>query len=84
MVIFIITVAACEAAIGLALILMLFRMSGKLDIAFWQNVREEGQAGFVDKKIPEEPRDDKVWPRLTPAGVEPELDQDEQLHRSRV
>jgi NADH-quinone oxidoreductase subunit K len=39
LVIFILTVAACEAAIALALVLMLFHRSGKLDIAFWQEIR---------------------------------------------
>ena len=34
LVVFIITVAACEAAIALALVLMLYRRSGKLDIVF--------------------------------------------------
>ena len=43
LVIFIITVAACEAAIALALILMLFQRTGKLDIAAWQDLREENQ-----------------------------------------
>ena len=37
LVIFILTVAACEAAIALALVLMLFHRSGTLDIAVWQH-----------------------------------------------
>ena len=37
---FIITVAACEAAIALALILMLFRRKGSLDVSLWQELRE--------------------------------------------
>src|SRR5262245_49938642 len=47
LVIFMLTVAACEAAIALALILMLYRRSGNLDIAFWQQVREENQPAFL-------------------------------------
>lgn len=82
--IFIITVAACEAGIGLALILMLVQASGRLDIAFWQDVREEGQPAFVDHAVPEERAEDRVWPRLTPSGIEPVVDQDELSHRSRV
>src|SRR5262245_43400962 len=35
-VLFILTVAACEAAIALALILMLFRRKGSLDVSLWQ------------------------------------------------
>ncbi len=84
MVLFIITVAACEAAIALALILMLFQRSQTLDIAFWQNLREEGQPRFVDQQIPEEIEDEREWPQLTPAGVEPELDLEQQRHRTRV
>ena len=42
LVIFLITVAACEAAIALVLILMLCRHAGNLDIASWQAAREEG------------------------------------------
>ena len=84
LVIFIIAVAACEAAIGLALILMLFRMSGKLDIAFWQDLREDNQPPFVESEQPDALDPDRVWPSLTPAGVEPEVDQEEQMHRRRV
>jgi NADH-quinone oxidoreductase subunit K len=84
LVVFIVAIAACEAAIGLALVLMLFLKSGTLDVVFWQDLREEGQPGFVDSKIPEERVEDRVWPRLTPAGVAPEVNEEQQLHRSRV
>ncbi len=84
LVIFILTVAACEAAIAMALILMLFHRSGKLDIAFWQEMREEGQPAYVDREVPEEREEDRQWPRLTPAGVLPSRDPEADLHRSRV
>ena len=84
LVIFIIAVAAAEASIALALILMVFHKSGTLDIAFWQDMREGGQPAFVDHRVPEEQAEDRLWPTLTPAGVEPEVDEDEQLHRSKV
>ena len=84
LVIFIIAVAAAEAGIALALILMLFHKSGTLDMAFWQDMREEGQPAFVDRGVPEERAEDRVWPMLTPAGIEPEVDQEEQRHRSNV
>lgn len=84
LVIFILTVAACEAAIAMALVLMLFHRSGKLDIAFWQEMREEGQPAYVDREVPEEREEDRVWPRLTPAGVLPSRDPEADLHRSRV
>lgn len=84
LVIFVIAVAACEAAIGLALILMLFRQSGSLDIVSWQNEREDNQPAHVDRKIPEEKEEEQIWPTLTPAGVRPEVDEEDQLQRSRV
>ncbi|HRX78253.1 MAG: NADH-quinone oxidoreductase subunit NuoK [Planctomycetaceae bacterium] len=84
LVIFIIAVAAAEAGIALALILMLYHKSGTLDMAFWQDMREEGQPAFVDQGVPEERAEDRVWPTLTPAGVEPAVDQEEQQHRSNV
>ena len=84
LVIFILTVAACEAAIALALVLMLFRRTGKLDIADWQNVREEDQPPFVDRELPEQPDETPPWPRLTPAGVEPPGSTVETPYRSHV
>jgi len=84
LVIFVIAVAACEAAIGLALILMLFRQSGSLDIVSWQNEREDNQPAHVDRKIPEEKEEEQIWPTLTPAGIRPEVDEEDQLQRSRV
>jgi NADH-quinone oxidoreductase subunit K len=84
LVLFMIAIAACEAAIALALILMLFQRCATLDIVFWQDLREEGQPAFVDRNVPEAPVADPVWPRLTPSGVAPEVDDEEQLYRSRV
>jgi NADH-quinone oxidoreductase subunit K len=84
LVLFIIAVAACEAGLGLALILMLYKQSHRLDIAFWQELREEGQPPFVDRRLAEERKPERLWPHLTPAGVEPEFDQEQESHRSRV
>jgi NADH-quinone oxidoreductase subunit K len=84
LVVFMIAVAACEAAIALALILMLYHHSDTLDITFWQESREEGQPAYVDSQVPEEPEADLVWPRLTPAGRQPAIDEEAQQHRSRV
>ena len=60
------------------------RRTGSLDAVIWQDLREEGQPAFVDRKVPEEQVEDQVWPTLTPAGHEPVPNVDEQLHRSRV
>ena len=84
LVIFIITVAACEAGIAMALILMLTQRAGKLDSAIWQDLREEGQPAYVDRRVPEERIEDHVWPTLTAAGREPVPDLDEATHRSKV
>jgi NADH-quinone oxidoreductase subunit K len=84
LVIFILTVAACEAGIALALILMLYHQSGKLDIAVWQTIREANQPKFVDRALPEETHDVAHWPKLPPAGVEPEQPLEELIHRSHV
>jgi len=84
LVIFIITVAACEAGIAMALILMLAQRAGKLDSAIWQDLREEGQPAYVDRRVPETRTEDHVWPTLTPAGREPEPDLEESTHRSKV
>jgi len=84
LVIFMITVAACEAGIALALIVSLGQRAGKLDSAAWQELREEGQPPFVDRRVPEEQAQDRVWPHLTPAGIQPSLDPETELHRPRV
>lgn len=85
LVIFVLTVAACEAAIALALVLMLFHRSGRLDIAFWQNVREANQPRFVDQELPVAAAEQPSWPHLAPAGVEPRRDQPEEVvYRTHV
>jgi NADH-quinone oxidoreductase subunit K len=84
LVIFVIAVAACEAGIALVLFLMLCKRSGNLDIVNWQSVREEGHPGYVDREIPEQSEEKETWPSLTPAGVQPELDPEQQMHRTHV
>jgi len=84
LVIMIIAVAACEAAIALSLILILVRRSSNLDIAFWQTLREEGQEPTLDVEVPEPPDPHGDWPHLTPAGVDPELQPEQTGYRSRV
>jgi NADH-quinone oxidoreductase subunit K len=84
LVIFIICVAACEAGVALVLVLMLAQRAGNLDIASWQQSREEGWAPFVDKAIPEELEEDEIWPSLTPAGVQPDVDPADEMYRTRV
>lgn len=69
---FIITVAACEAALALALILVLFRKRHSLDVSIWQDLREPGLEPITDDQdpLPPEAPPEKL-PHLTPAGPEP-------------
>jgi NADH-quinone oxidoreductase subunit K len=79
-VLFIITVAACEAAVALALILMLFKRRGSLDVSLWQDLREAGQEPATDDEpLPPEPPQPPD-PHLTPAGPEPEPTPEETTH----
>jgi NADH-quinone oxidoreductase subunit K len=84
LVIFILTVAACEAAIALALLLMLFQRRGSLDIAAWDELRESNLAAYADEELPEVEEPQPQWPELTPAGLEPQVDEAEITHRSHV
>ena len=68
---FIIAVAACEAAIALVLILMLYRSRQTLDVSVWQELREPDQEPIVDEEELPLPPTEEPLPRLTPAGLEP-------------
>jgi NADH-quinone oxidoreductase subunit K len=72
----ILTVAACEASIALALILILFNRKASLDVTLWQEIREPGQPATIDPPDEAEPvvpvAGPESYPHLTPAGVEPE------------
>jgi NADH-quinone oxidoreductase subunit K len=70
-VLFIVTVAACEAAIALALILMLFKRRGSLDVSLWQELREPGWEATEDEEpFPETPAPPAL-PTLATTGKEP-------------
>jgi NADH-quinone oxidoreductase subunit K len=87
LVLFILTVAACEAGIALALVLSLYHRSGRLDIAFWQTLREANQPAFVDQELPDEAHPKPTWPELPPSGIEPRVDDEilvEREHRIHV
>jgi NADH-quinone oxidoreductase subunit K len=70
-VLFVLTVAACEAAIALVLILMLYRSRRTLDVSIWQELREPGQEPTLDEEPLPPPPPEPALPKLTPAGVEP-------------
>jgi NADH-quinone oxidoreductase subunit K len=84
LVIFIIAVAACEAAIALALFVKLFHDRGTLDVVAWQSLREENQPPHVDIEVPDPDAREAKWPVLTPAGIEPAPDLQQERHRARV
>jgi NADH-quinone oxidoreductase subunit K len=85
LVLFIIAVAACEAAIAMALVMTLVYRRGKLDVAEWQLLREANQPPFEDE-LPLEPLPDlhEPLPHLAPAGVQPEISREETDYRPRV
>jgi NADH-quinone oxidoreductase subunit K len=68
---FVITVAACEAAVALALILMLYRGRKSLDVSLWQDLREPGQEPTVDLEPLPPPPPEPPLPKLPHAGRPP-------------
>ena len=73
--IFILTVAACEAGLALALILSLYRKNRSLDANLWSELREEDLPPPEDTEVaPREPAVAQEYPPLVPAGLPPDLD----------
>jgi NADH-quinone oxidoreductase subunit K len=73
----ILTVAACEASIALALVVILYNRRSSLDVTLWQDIREEGvrAESRSDEAAQAEPIEaapgPESYPVLTPAGIEP-------------
>ena len=84
LVIFVLTVAACEAAVALVFVLQAFARTGRLDAAAWQTLRESVLPRVVDRELPASDATAMEFPRLTPAGIEPEHDPDAALEREHV
>jgi NADH-quinone oxidoreductase subunit K len=85
LVLFIIAVAACEAAIALALVVVLFRRRGNLDVAAWHLLREANQPPFIEQPLPEEESiRPEPWPHLPLAGLEPQTSPEESDYRPKV
>src|SRR5262249_53395512 len=77
---FILTVAACEAAVALAMIVMLYKSRQTLDVSIWQDLREPEQDAIVDDEpLPPTPPQAPL-PKLTPAGNEPAKKAKEMSH----
>ncbi len=68
--IMVLTIAACEAAIALALVVSLYRRKATLDVAAWDDLSET-----LTPKVIEAPQtlDEPAmeFPKLTPAGLDP-------------
>ena len=69
--IFSLALAAAEAAIALALIVVLFRRNESLDISLWQELREADQPPVLDEFEPVPPDPQPVYPDLTKSGLLP-------------
>ncbi len=66
----ILTIASCEAAIGLALVVSLFKRKATLDIAAWSDLRETDREANVEVPV-EQNEPIESYPVLTPAGTDP-------------
>ena len=84
LVIFVLTVAACEAAVALVFVLQAFARTGRLDAAAWQALRESNLPRSIDRELPESDAAAPRFPHLAPAGIEPEHDPDAALEREHV
>jgi NADH-quinone oxidoreductase subunit K len=84
LVIFIIAVAACEAAIVLGLATTMFQRGGSLDIANWHALRESNQPAFAEEPIPEEPSTEEPLPTLPVAGIAPPVPSEQTDYRTNV
>jgi NADH-quinone oxidoreductase subunit K len=75
--IMILTVAACESSIALALIVTLFNRRSSLDVTLWQEIREASVKAEPAEEIVQEAESieptagPESYPHLSPAGVEP-------------
>jgi NADH-quinone oxidoreductase subunit K len=73
----ILTVAACEASIALALVVVLYNRRSSLDVTLWQDIREEGVPATSpsqeesEAELIEPVPGPESYPILTPAGIEP-------------
>ncbi|HEV3299768.1 MAG TPA: NADH-quinone oxidoreductase subunit NuoK [Planctomycetaceae bacterium] len=68
----VLTVAACEAALALALVSALYRMRRTLDLNAWHDLGEPEPAPVAEVPEEEIPEPPQHFPRLTPAGQVPQ------------
>ena len=75
-VLFLITVAACEAGLALALFLSLYKTRRSLDVSLWQDLREPGIEPTLDEEALTQGVMEQELPHLPVAGHEPERPQE--------
>lgn len=80
--IFILTVAACEAGLALALILALYQQTKSLDVEVWTELREADLPAVIDDEPAVIQPEPQHFPVLTPAGREPTVQQADALERN--
>jgi NADH-quinone oxidoreductase subunit K len=74
--IFVLTIAACEAGLSLALVLTLYQRRKSLDVFLWGNLGEEDLPVLSSQTTPTpaKPADPNIdLPHLTPAGRAPKV-----------
>lgn len=71
--IFLLTVTACEAGLGMALFLALYQLTKSLDVNLWSDLREPDLPPPVQPAPLPPPVELPPDPRLTPAGVQPNI-----------
>lgn len=72
MAIMVLTVAACEAAIALAMVVSLFRRKATLDVSVWSELNETPESPMSEKSMIIV-KDSIEYPRLTPSGLDPSV-----------
>ncbi|MEX2316019.1 MAG: NADH-quinone oxidoreductase subunit NuoK [Pirellulales bacterium] len=80
--IFVLTVAACEAAIALVLFLAIYQQRKTLDVSIWHELGETDiraeEPQLQNEAMLTEPEPELAFPLLTPAGREPVLNGQQQ------
>lgn len=84
LVVFVLSVAACEAAIALVFVLQAFTRTGRLDSTAWQTLREATIDRSIDHEIPSLNASLPNFPRLTPAGRSPTPDDQAATQRDHI
>lgn len=77
---FVLTVAACEAALALALILVLYRRRKTLDVRAWTDLNESpasSKAPPPEDRLAAQAEPEPKFPRLTPTGHVPVIGDEE-------